>query len=174
MNIQILRNEKQTVGDFNYHYIGITDLDTSKAVVVHKAVSSKSGYEYVNVHVINAMSKAYRGLGKNFANKAEALAAYKDPFILHAINLIEEKPILKDVLDNMLVELKSLNKMRMGDELKHTDRIITEMSEVLDVYHAELPKEDRQLCIKTIVQLKQNRNYLRQRIQIILSNFSLN
>jgi hypothetical protein len=44
---------------------------------------------YINVTVHNAAQKAFRGMGIDYENTAQALAAYKNPKILAMINELQ-------------------------------------------------------------------------------------
>ena len=80
MTINILETKKQIALGNEYLYVEMECGKHSALVVVCRGASN-----YVQVVVQNAMNRAWRGMGKRFANVDAAVAAYKTDAIRRMI-----------------------------------------------------------------------------------------
>ena len=85
MDILIIKDEKETIQDSEYRFIEI-QIDNK----VFNITEKKGSNSYVNVRINNAIQKAFRGLGKDFATYDEAINNYKDPKIIAAIEYAKQ------------------------------------------------------------------------------------
>jgi len=80
MTVSVIETTKQTALGNEYIYVEMVCGKHSALVVVCRGASN-----YVQVVVQNAMSRAWRGMGKRFANVESAAAAYKTDAIRNMI-----------------------------------------------------------------------------------------